>query len=111
MAAVPSAPPLVAAVELGGTKCVCLLGTGPDDIRDRHRIPTGDAAATLAAIEAVLGEWEGDFTALGIATFGPADVDPASPGWGRILATPKPGWRGADVGARLRRRFAVPTGF
>ncbi len=27
--------PLIAGLELGGTKCVAILGTGPDDIRDR----------------------------------------------------------------------------
>ena len=107
-------PPLIAAVELGGTKCVCLLGSGPDEIVDRRRIPTGGPEETLGAIEATLDGWQAGprpFAALGIASFGPADVDPGSPTWGGILATPKPGWKGADVAGRLRRRHAVPTGF
>jgi fructokinase len=106
--------PLIAAVELGGTKCVCLLGTGPDQIVDRRRIPTGGPEETLAAIEAVLDDWKAGpqpFAALGIASFGPADVDPGSETWGGILATTKPGWEGTDVAGRLRRRYAVPTGF
>ena len=32
--------PLVAGVELGGTKIVCMLASGPDDIRDEIRLPT-----------------------------------------------------------------------
>ena len=100
-------PPLIAAVELGGTKCVCLLGSGPDEIVDRRRIPTGASEDTLAAIEAVLDGWQAGprpFAALGIASFGPADVDPGSVGWGRILATPKPGWAGCRRGGT-----AAPT--
>jgi fructokinase len=106
--------PIVASVELGGTKCVCLLGAGPDSIVDRRRIPTGAPEETLAAIEAVLDEWRAGprpFTALGIAAFGPLDLDPTSPGWGHVAATPKPGWRGIDLASRLKRRFGVPTGF
>ena len=106
--------PLIAAVELGGTKCVCLLGSGPDAIVDRRRIPTGAPDETLAAIEAVLDRWQAGsrpFAALGIASFGPADVDPRSKTWGGILATTKPGWEGTDVAGRLRRRYAVATGF
>ncbi len=35
------AQPLSGGVELGGTKCMCLIGTGPDDIRAQTSIPTG----------------------------------------------------------------------
>jgi fructokinase len=106
--------PVLASVELGGTKCICLLGSGPDAIIDRRRIATGAPEATLAQIEEVLEGWRvgpRPFAALGIAAFGPLDLDPASPGWGRVAATPKPGWRGVDLAGRLQRRFGVPTGF
>ena len=46
--------PLIAGVELGGTKCICILATGPDDIRDEVRIPTTTPDETLGAIEATL---------------------------------------------------------
>ena len=42
-----------AGVELGGTKCVCTLGTGPDDIRDKVTLPTLDPRTTLDSIAAV----------------------------------------------------------
>lgn len=106
--------PLFAGVELGGTKCVCILGTGPDDVREEARVPTTEPAATLAAIERVLDGWRGrgeNVAALGIGSFGPVDLDRASPGYGRITSTPKPGWADTDVAGRLARRFAVPTGF
>lgn len=102
--------PLVAGVELGGTKCVCILGTGPDDVRAIERIPTTTPAETLAAIEAVLDGWRG-FAALGIPSFGPVGIDRAAPDWGQITATTKPGWSGTDIAPRLAARYGVPVGF
>jgi fructokinase len=87
--------PLLAGVELGGTKCICILGRGPDDIVETVELPTEQPDATLAAIRAVLDRWRYD--ALGIASFGPIDLDPASATFGSLLATPKPGWSGADL--------------
>ena len=44
---------LLAGVELGGTKCICLLATAHDRIVAQLSIPTGvDAAATLGRLHA-----------------------------------------------------------
>lgn len=102
--------PLVAGVELGGTKCVCILGSGPDDVRASVRIPTTTPDETLAAIEAVLDDW-GDFAALGIPSFGPVGIDRDAPDWGHITATTKPGWSNTDIAPRLAARYGVPVGF
>lgn len=101
--------PLLAGVEMGGTKCICILAAGPDDIRAQISIPTTDPATTLAAIEGVLDRWRG-FRALGIASFGPLDLDPASATYGAIVGTPKPGWPGTDLWRRWTARYGVPTG-
>lgn len=104
--------PLFAGVELGGTKCVCLLASGPDDIREEVRIETTTPAETLSAIQAVLTRWrdaEG-FAAIGVASFGPLELDPAAARYGCIVNTSKAGWSGADVLAPLRG-FGVPIGF
>lgn len=102
-----STAPLIAGLELGGTKCIALLATGPEDVRATQTIPTGsDPAATLAAIEAVLDGW--DFDAIGIGSFGPVQLDPAAPDFGSITATTKPGWTGTDLVQRLRARYAKP---
>jgi fructokinase len=95
---------LVAGVELGGTKCVCLLAGGPDDVRAEVRLPTRDPASTLAEVASVLSDWNvrSELDAIGVASFGPIDLDPASHTWGRLLATPKAGWSGVDVVAPLR---------
>jgi fructokinase len=106
--------PLLGGVELGGTKCICLIGTGPGDIRQQRTIPTAEAHSTLAEIERTLLDWQsqcGPVAALGIASFGPVDLSPHSPTYGFITSTPKPGWQRTDVGRRLARALQVPLGF
>ena len=105
---------LLAGVELGGTKCVCVLGTGPRDIRAQERLATRDPAATLAQIEAVLNGWtvsHGAFAALGLASFGPLELDAEAADYGRITTTTKPGWSHTRIAGRFADRFGVPVGF
>ena len=101
----------IAGVELGGTKCVALLGSGPDDIVDRLRVPTTTPDETLGLLRAKLGEWAAGpgFDAIGIASFGPVDLDPASPHHGCIVGTTKPGWDFAPVLEALSKGLHVPA--
>ncbi len=103
--------PLFAGVEMGGTKCVCVLAAGPDWSQAEERVPTTDPVETLAAIEAVLDGWQADygFAALGLACFGPLSLRRGAADYGFITATTKPGWRNSDVAQRLAHRFSVPT--
>ena len=107
--------PLLGGVELGGTKCVCLLGTGPDDIRIQSSVPTGDdPAVTLDRIERILRDavaTHGPIHALGVASFGPVDLTRGSPTYGFITTTPKPGWRNVRVADRLAEAMRVPVAF
>jgi fructokinase len=102
-----------AGVELGGTKCVAILARSPDEIIVRETVPTTLPDETLGRLEQILSQWRSShsFAALGIGSFGPLDLDPASPAYGQITSTPKPGWRGADVLGRLQRAARVPTAF
>jgi len=103
---------LLAGVELGGTKCVCILGTGPDDIRARVTVPTLDPDTTLDAIAAVIQKWRDGAAApvaLGVASFGPIDLQPDSPTYGCMGATPKRGWANAAIAGYFTRRFALPV--
>lgn len=102
-----------AGVELGGTKCVAILAHGPDAILDKRTVSTTMPDETLPALARILEEWHAGpgFAALGIASFGPLDLDPRSSSHGCILATNKPGWADADVRDRLSASFAVPVGF
>lgn len=104
---------LLAGVELGGTKCICILGTGPDDIRARVTVPTFDPDTTLDSIAAVIQKWReqaGAPVALGVASFGPIDLRRDSPTYGCMGATPKRGWANADIAGYFTRRFALPVG-
>ena len=104
--------PLYGAIEAGGTKIVCAAGYGPAEIPDGCRavIPTGAPGPTLAAVveffTRITGK-HGELAAIGIASFGPVDVDRRSATWGRILATPKPGWSDTSMVAPLER-FGCP---
>lgn len=103
--------PVLTGVELGGTKCVCVLAKPSGEILAQKRVPTTTPEQTLPAIQAILRSWQesaAPFSALGIASFGPINVDPASPDWGRIGSTVKPGWTGAQVARVLGDEFAVP---
>jgi fructokinase len=101
-------------VELGGTKCECLVGTAPDDIRERITLKTeSDAAATLRRIEGILQDWSakhGTFSAIGLACFGPLELRPESANFGKIGMTPKEGWKNVDVAGFFANRFADAVG-
>ena len=102
---------LFAGVELGGTKCIALLARRPEEIVAREQVPTTSPAETLTALGRILSAWksEREVAALGIGSFGPINLDPASPAFGRITSTPKPGWPGAEVLERLRAAADVPA--
>jgi fructokinase len=105
---------LVGGIEAGGTKFVCAVGTGPADLRAETRFPTTSPAETLAQATAFFREQaqiHGPLAALGIASFGPADPDPASPTYGSITSTPKPGWAGTDFGGTMGRELGLPVVF
>jgi fructokinase len=104
---------ILAGIEMGGTKCVCTLGTGPKDIRARQKLPTCDSETTLGAIADLLERWRwdfGPFDAIGIAAFGPIDLRHKSPTYGHIQSTPKEPWRNCDLAGFFSRRFDVPLG-
>jgi fructokinase len=100
-----------AGIELGGTKCVAILGRGPGELLARQVVSTTDPEQTLGALEDILLDWQQEhgFVALGIASFGPVDLRRASPTFGHILMTPKPGWRGTNIAPRLAGRLGVPV--
>ncbi|HEX6661691.1 MAG TPA: ROK family protein [Sphingomicrobium sp.] len=101
-----------AGVELGGTKCVAILARRDGEVLARETVPTTSPDETLERIERTLLGWKQDagFEALGIASFGPVDVDPGSTTYGHVLATPKPEWEGTNV-ARLGKAAGVPWTF
>lgn len=99
---------LVGAIEGGGTKFVCAVGTGPHDLA-RAEFPTGDdPARVLAQATGWLRRQQqerGSLRAVGIGSFGPVDLNPSSKTYGHVTATPKKGWNNADVVGPVRDAF------
>jgi fructokinase len=98
---------LYGAVEVGGTKTDLTVGTSFDDMSDPFRFSTSDPDATL---EQIIGYFAGrQLAAVGVASFGPLELDQSSPRFGTMLFTPKPGWRGASIHERLHTGLGVPV--
>jgi fructokinase len=100
----------LAGIELGGTKTVVVLGA-PGRIDERLEFPTTDPAETLGrAVEAIEG-WRDDkpVDAVGIASFGPIRVSREAADYGTMLDTPKQGWAGAEVRAKVAEALACPV--
>ena len=89
---------IVAGVELGGTKCIAVIGRA-NQIIARERILTTDPAITLAALARQIADWGKvhSISAIGVASFGPIHLERNHCAYGRIGNTPKPGWKGADI--------------
>jgi len=104
--------PLYGGIEAGGTKWVCAIGTGPDDIRAETRFPTTTPTETLSrAIEFFRAHDSEQLAAIGVGSFGPVDLNPLSSSYGYITTTPKPGWANTDVVGTLQRALGRPIGF
>lgn len=110
------APLRFGAVEAGGTKVLCAVGTGAADLVDVTRIDTTTPDETLGAAVDYFRQWQAHHDpvdALGIASFGPLDLDPASAKYGHLTTTPKAGWAGTDIAGVFERglglRVAIDT--
>ncbi len=103
---------LYGGIEAGGTKFVCAVGTQPDDLVET-RFPTTTPSETFSrAIEFFKQQSSSErLVAIGIASFGPVDPNPASPTFGYITSTPKPGWGHTDFVGAIKRALDVPIGF
>jgi len=98
---------VTAAVESGGTKCRAAVHDENLVVVDQVRLPTTTPDETLDGLVDFLRPF--DVAALGVASFGPLIVDRASPDYGSMASTPKPGWSGARILGRLADGLGVPA--
>lgn len=99
-------------VEAGGTKFVLGISTEKGEVIATTRIHTTSPVETLATMVAWFEEQsliQGPFAAMGMASFGPLQLDPTAPDWGHITSTPKAGWSGADLVGPLKAAFHCPV--
>jgi fructokinase len=95
-------------IEAGGTKFICGIGTGPEDLVTTE-IRTTSPEETLSQVAAF---FDGKpVEAIGIGSFGPIDLNPPSPKYGYITSTPKDGWRDTDLVGAVKRATGAPIAF
>ncbi|MCR5823199.1 MAG: ROK family protein [Lachnospiraceae bacterium] len=100
---------LYGTLEAGGTKMVTGLINEKGEVLERASFPTETPEKTMP----VLIDWfkERKPDALGIGTFGPADLDETSPTYGYITSTPKLDWRDYNLLGAFKEALGIPIGF
>jgi len=102
---------MLAGIEAGGTKFVCGVGSGPNDL-ETAQFPTSAPEVTLPNVIRFFQELAGShLQAVGIGSFGPVDLDRASATYGFITSTPKPGWANFNLVGAIQNALGVPVGF
>ncbi|MEM8488434.1 MAG: ROK family protein [Bacteroidota bacterium] len=98
-------------IEAGGTKFVCAVGNGPDDLHEIVRFPTTTPEETIGRTLDFFKKYNDSLAAIGIASFGPVDPNPLSPTYGYITSTPKPGWANTDLAGEIHKVLNQPFVF
>ncbi len=94
-------------IEAGGTKFICAVGSNPEDLVTRH-FPTTSPEETVARAAAFFAEHKG-LRSIGVASFGPVDLNPQSRTFGYITSTPKAAWRNFDFAGEVARATKLPV--
>ena len=104
---------LYGAIEAGGTKFVCVVASDPERVVDEVRFPTTTPEETLEKSIQFFKPFvdSGQIDTIGVGCFGPVDLDPTSPTFGYITATPKPNWSHTDVAGTLKRELGAQIAF
>jgi fructokinase len=102
---------LYGGIEAGGTKFVCAVGTGPDDLRAETQIPTTTPAETIEHVIAFFRKYQEQepLSAIGIGSFGPVDLNKSSPTFGYITTTPKQGWSYTNLIGTIGHALGIPV--
>jgi fructokinase len=103
--------PLYGGLEAGGTKFVCMIAGGPDDIRDEVRFPTTTPDETIERAIDFFKPHVTSLSAIGVGSFGPIDLQRDSATYGTITSTPKPLWANTDLVGRLKSALNLPIAF
>ncbi len=97
------------AVEAGGTKFICAVGTDAGELISTTRFPTTSFVETLQKTVDFFRSSQAPLSSIGVGSFGPLNLDPDSAHYGSIAATPKPGWSGAPMRQTLLAELDLPV--
>jgi len=100
---------LLGAIEAGGTKFVCAIGTEKGEILERVSFATTTPEETLKKVVEFF--WNKKIKSLGVGCFGPIDLDKNSKTYGYITSTPKSGWSNYNIVGELKKYFDIPINF
>jgi len=86
-----------------------MVGSDPGHVLDQARFPTLTPTETLEKVTQFFAPFcrAGQVRAIGIGSFGPCDLRRASPTYGFITSTPKPGWQNTDVVGAIHSALLV----
>ncbi len=99
----------IGALEAGGTKMVVAIADENGNIIDRASFPTLTPVETMPVLIDYFRKWQ--LSALGIGTFGPADLNKDSATYGYITSTPKTAWKFYDILGEFKKALNIPVGF
>jgi fructokinase len=97
------------ALEAGGTKMVCAIGDETGHIYEEISIPTQTPELTFPKLIDFFRDKQ--IASLGIACFGPIDLNEQSDTYGYITTTPKQGWAHCDIVGTFQEALGCPVGF
>ncbi len=100
---------LYGALEAGGTKMVAAVFDENGEVVDREVFPTRTPGETMPELTVYFKRFP--LAALGVASFGPVNLNRKSPTYGCITATPKLAWRNYPILSDFRDALGVPAGF
>ena len=100
-------------IEAGGTKFICAVGTSPTDLlikRFETTTPQKTIDEVIKFFKPYTVEEAGRrLAAIGIASFGPLELNKESPRYGYITNTPKPGWTNVNLAGIINDALDIPV--
>ena len=100
---------IIAAVEAGGTKFICGIGTEDGKVIDRVSFPTTTPEETMKKVIEYFKDKK--FDVMGVGSFGPIDPVKGSETYGYITKTPKPYWSDYNMIGEIKKHYNVPLEF
>jgi len=102
-------------IEAGGTKFNCIIAQDPDHIIAETSIKTQIPEITIPEVIRFFKDAERKdkigISAMGIACFGPVNLNRNDPHYGSITSTPKVQWQNTPLLEMLKSYFEIPFGF
>lgn len=97
---------IIGGIEAGGTKFVCAVGNEHGEIFERISFPTEEPEIVLNKVLDFFKDK--NIQALGIGSFGPIDLNPASETYGFIKNSPKLLWKNFNLLGFFKNNFNIP---